>query len=149
MKYLRMGDLVRKTGWSPAHLRRLAHKGEIPGAKIRKGKKMKFERCADLVQWVDKMKRHETKKDRKARLKIERAARIAGASYKGDNLKPTGTGYSAIIDAERWARSHAKELSNYTPERANAVLSDITHLSALIVDLCAISKRATLGADDL
>jgi hypothetical protein len=63
------------------------------------------------------------------------------ATYQRDALPPTGNGYSAIIDAERWARTQSKQLSSYTPERAKAILSDISTLRDLIDKLEAIAAN--------
>lgn len=70
---------------------------------------------------------------------LRKQIRIAQATYQRDDKKPTGNGYSAIIDAERWARTQSKDLSSYTPERAKAILSDISHLRDLIDKLEAIA----------
>lgn len=70
---------------------------------------------------------------------LRKAIRQSNATYQRDALKPTGNGYSAMIDAERWARTQSKELSSYTPERAKAILSDIAHLRELIDKLEAIA----------
>lgn len=70
---------------------------------------------------------------------LRKAIRQSKATYQRDALKPTGNGYSAMIDAERWARTQSKELSSYTPERAKAILSDIAHLRDLIDKLEAIA----------
>jgi hypothetical protein len=70
---------------------------------------------------------------------LRKAIRQSNAIYKPDAKPPTGNGYSAMIDAERWARTQAKELSSYTPDRAKAILSDITHLRDLIDKLEAIA----------
>lgn len=70
---------------------------------------------------------------------LRKALRQANATYHTDNLKPTGNGYSAIIDAERWARTQEKQIASYTPERAKAILTDIRHLRELIEKLEAIA----------
>lgn len=71
---------------------------------------------------------------------LRKAIRQSHATYQRDALKPTGNGYSAMIDAERWARTQSKDLSTYTPERAKAILSDITHLRDLIDKLESIAN---------
>ena len=70
---------------------------------------------------------------------LRKAIRQSLATYQRDDKRPTGNGYSAMIDAERWARTQSKELSSYTPERAKAILSDIAHLRDLIDKLEAIA----------
>lgn len=73
---------------------------------------------------------------------LRKALRKSNAIYQSDAKPPTGNGYSAMIDAERWARTQARELSSYTPDRAKAILSDITHLRDLIDKLEAIAGNA-------
>lgn len=67
------------------------------------------------------------------------AMRHANAEYQKDGKKPTGNGYSALLDATRWARTQAKELPTYTPERAAAILGDVQPLREFIAKLEAIS----------
>ena len=71
---------------------------------------------------------------------LRKALRQANATYHQDGRKPTGNGYSALVDAERWARTQEKEIKSYTPERAQAILSDIKHLRTLIDTLESIAQ---------
>ena len=73
---------------------------------------------------------------------LRKHLRLANATYHADERKPTGNGYSALTDAERWARTQEKQLQNYTPERARAILSDIKHLCSLIDTLETIATTA-------
>ena len=70
---------------------------------------------------------------------LRRALRQANAEYHKDGKKPTGNGYAALLDANRWARTQAKELATYTAERAAAILSDVQPLKEFIARLEAIS----------
>jgi hypothetical protein len=49
-----IGELHRRLGYcySLSHLRRLAHKGEIPGAKLKLGKKFRFRQSPQLESWI-------------------------------------------------------------------------------------------------
>ena len=73
---------------------------------------------------------------------LRMAMRHANAEYHKDGKKPTGNGYSALLDATRWARTQAKELATYTPERAAAILGDVQPLREFISKLEAISGGA-------
>jgi hypothetical protein len=73
---------------------------------------------------------------------LRKAIRSSRADYKADGLKPTGNGYSAITDADRWAGSKLTEAQDYTAEQASAILLDIERLLAF-VDV--LRKRAKLG----
>jgi len=73
---------------------------------------------------------------------LRRELRQAHASYKQDGRKPTGTGYSAVTDAERWACTQIEKANEYTPERARAVLLDLTKLRQFIEQISVIAARA-------
>jgi hypothetical protein len=73
---------------------------------------------------------------------LRRAVRTARAEYKDDGLQPTGNGYSALLDADRWARTQAKELDGYTPEQASAILSDLPALIPLLDRLRELARKA-------
>lgn len=61
------------------------------------------------------------------------------ATYHPDARPPTGNGYSSLLDAERWAKTQSKDLPTYTPDRAKAILSDISALRSLIDTLESIA----------
>lgn len=70
---------------------------------------------------------------------LRKALRQHNAEYHKDGRKPTGNGYSALLDANRWAKTQEKELPDYTPERASAILSDIEPLMTFIAKVEAIA----------
>lgn len=51
--------------------------------------------------------------------------RKSKASYLPDGHSATGDGYSAIVDAARFAGQRLKHIDDYTPESAAAILSDL------------------------
>ena len=72
---------------------------------------------------------------------LRRAMRLANADYQKDGKKPSGNGYSALLDANRWAKTQTKELPTYTPERAAAILGDVQPLRDFITKLDAIAGK--------
>jgi hypothetical protein len=71
---------------------------------------------------------------------LRRAIRTSRAEYKDDGLKPTGNGYSVLLDADRWASSQLKEIGNYTAEQATAILGDIERLVSLLDQLRVLAQ---------
>lgn len=72
---------------------------------------------------------------------MRKAIREANAEYRKDKRAATGNGYTFMLDAERWCRVQLKEVSHYTPERAAAVLGDLSHLRKMLAELERIAAR--------
>jgi hypothetical protein len=87
--------------------------------------------------WLDK-----TKENNWSVSELRKAVRVSRSDYKNDDLPPSGNGYSALLDADRWASSQLKEISTYTPVRAAAILSDIERLVRLLDELRIMAKGA-------
>jgi hypothetical protein len=73
---------------------------------------------------------------------LRKAVRMAKADYESDGLQPTGNGYSALLDADRWASTQLAEIKDYTPERAALILLDIERLTSLLDQLRALAAKA-------
>lgn len=131
--YVRMGYLS-KTGYSPGHLRRLAHQREIPGVIIRPGKKIQIPLSERLEAWIQEATqrtRDRTQSGKKRRMSLD----ALKTGRHGGNYAPP-----ELRKAARWAKSQIKELPNYTPGRAKAILSDIPNLRRLLNTLESISR---------
>jgi hypothetical protein len=76
---------------------------------------------------------------------LRRAVRTAKAEYKSDGLNPTGNGYSALLEANRWASTQLKEIGGYTAEQAVLILADTPTLWTLGDELRRIAGVS--GAD--
>jgi hypothetical protein len=72
---------------------------------------------------------------------LRKEIRATRAEYKPDGQKPTGNGYSALLDANRYASSQMQELESYTSERAAAILEDNKQLAQYLAQLAEIVRR--------
>lgn len=70
---------------------------------------------------------------------LRKRVRLSLATHTTPTTNPTGNGYSAILDADRWAATALDEVDSYTPERAQLILADIERLVALVDRLRAIT----------
>ena len=72
---------------------------------------------------------------------LRRAMRQSSAEYKRDGRDPSGNGYSALIDATRWAKTQEKFLPNYTAAQAKAILGDVQPLRDFIAKVEEIAGQ--------